>query len=136
MPAPVTAALSRLRGLAARLLLHANLVGQLDQLPQIPPLFFIHQSSVRTRKVNRDESFGGQRGSDNQLCLLVFGQCFGHGQSSRWTRILSRIVHRIVNLTLIKTLGSLYYSMPFKSWIQIRGSAAPAPIAAEPFRWI
>src|SRR5580704_7889457 len=49
-----------LGGLGARLLLHADAIGQLDELFQIPPFLFAHQPSVRTRKINRHESFGGK----------------------------------------------------------------------------
>jgi hypothetical protein len=71
----------RLRRLRSRLLLHADPVGQLNQLPQVVPFLFAHQPSVRTRKVDRYESFGRKRRTDNQLCFLMFGQWLRHGRS-------------------------------------------------------
>ena len=85
-----------------RLLFHADLVGQFDELLQIPPLLFAHQSSIRTRKIDRDESFGRERRTDNQLCFLVLRQWFGHGRFLQEARILSRKLPAIFNKTSMK----------------------------------
>src|SRR5215469_7526108 len=71
--------LSRLR---AGLLLHANLVGKLDELPEVKPLLFTHQPAVRAREINGNKSLGGQRRTYNQLRLLVLGQWFRHSSPS------------------------------------------------------
>jgi hypothetical protein len=73
-----SAAVARLGRLGVRLLFHTDLISQLNELLQIPPLLFAHQPSVRTRKINRYESFGGERRTDDQLRLLVFRQWLGH----------------------------------------------------------
>lgn len=69
---------SRLGRLGVRLLFDTNPIGQLDELLKIPPFFFAHLPSVRTRKINRYESVGGKGRTYNQLRFLLFLHCFGH----------------------------------------------------------
>jgi hypothetical protein len=63
---------------ACCLMLDANLIGQLDELPQIPPLFLVHEPSFGTRKIDGHESVRGEGRTHDQLCLLVFRQWLEH----------------------------------------------------------
>ena len=81
----------------ARLLLDADLVRQFDELAQVPPLLFGHHSSVGAREINRDETFGGKRGTDNQLRFLLLRKRLRHGTTLHWARIVTREARRFVS---------------------------------------
>ena len=103
---PIRAARTRKRdrhfflgGNGARLLLHADAICQFDQLLKIPPFFFAHQPSIRTRKINGHESIGRKGRTDNQLRFLKFRQWFGHWASSRGRGFYHEQAQLIVNIT-------------------------------------
>jgi hypothetical protein len=78
-------------GLRAHLLSDANLIRQLDELTQIPPFFFAHQSAFRTRKIDRNESVGGKGRPHDELCFLMFRERLGHLVFLQRKRIVSRV---------------------------------------------